>query len=246
MHFMNRRACIIVWFAIIWLAACAPADPESPIELTSSSLKTQIAAIRRSATVAVERLQITVIGARSQLEQIRGNYESLSGTLTARGYDPASVALPTAAAGSAARAAAPTVRSTATALIITPPATVGTGESDETRSAPRLSDFRIGLEVGDDDCIAAPLLTLAANVPAIYTSARAQNLPAGAQLRTIWYAAGEERASLTYTPDFAIEDSCVWFFINPSDTPFVPGVWEVRWELAGVPYPSQSFTITTN
>lgn len=243
MRFLSRRACIIVWFAIIWLAACAPADPESPIELTSSSLKTQIAAIRRSATVAVERLQITVIGARSQLEQIRGNYESLSGTLAARGYDPASVALPTAAAGSAARAAA---RSTATALIITPPATVGTSESDETRSVPRLSDFRIGLEVGGDDCIAAPLLTLAANVPAIYTSARAENLPAGARLRTIWYAAGEERASLTYAPDFAIEDSCVWFFIDPSDTPFVPGAWEVRWELADLPYPSQSFTITTN
>ena len=237
MHFMNRRACMPFLFAALILAACAPPDPESPIELTSSSLQTQIAAIRRSATVAAERLQITVIGARSQLEQIRGNYDSLSGTLAARGYDPASVALPTAA---------PAARSTATALIITPPATVGTSESDETRSVPRLSDFRIGLEVGADDCIAAPLLTLAANVAAIYTSARAENLPAGAQLRTIWYAAGEERASLTYTPDFAIEDSCVWFFIDPSDTPFVPGAWEVRWELADLPYPSQSFTITTN
>ena len=246
MRFLPHRAGIIVCFAIIWLAACAPADPESPIELTSSSLKTQIAAIRRSATVAAERLQITVVGARSELEQIQRNYDSLSGTLAARGYDPAFLTLPTAGAGRASRATVTVTRSTATPLVITPPVTAGTSEADETLSAPRLSDFRIGQEVGDDDCIAAPLLTLAANVPAIYTSARAQNLPAGAQLRTLWYAAGEERTSLTYIPDFAIEDSCVWFFINPSDTPFVPGAWEVRWELDGQPYPSQSFTITAN
>ena len=240
MRLLPRSANIRFLCAIAWLAACAPADPESPIELTSSNLNTQIAAIRRSATVAAERLQITVVGARAQLEQIQRNYDSLSGTLAARGYDPASLREPTTAAGGGARTNVPAAPPTATPLIITPPATA------ETLNAPRLSDFRIGREVGADDCIATPLSAMAVNAPAIYTSARAENLPAGARLRTLWYAAGEERTSLTYSPDFAIEDHCVWFFINPSDTPFIPGDWEVRWELDGVSYPSQSFTLTTN
>lgn len=227
------------------LAACAPPDPESPIELTAAGLETQIALIRRSATVAAERLQITVVGARSQLEQIRNNTTALSGTLTARGYDPAVISSPTVAVVHTFPAIAAALP-TATPLVITPPPSPSTTEASALPAEPSLSDFRIGLEVDDDDCVAAPLTSLPANASTIYTSARAQNLPAGSQLRTRWFAAGAERTSLNYSPDFAIQDNCVWFFITPNETPFVPGAWEVLWELADTLYPRQSFTISPN
>lgn len=242
MRFMNRCACVLALLAIFCLAACAPPDPESPIQLTSDGLETQIAAIRRSATVAAERMQITVVGARSQLEQVYNNYNALRGTLTARGYDPSAIRPPTTAVANAP----PPESSNTPTLAITPPATRTTSQPNATRSAPSLSDFRIGLEIGSDDCVAVPIPSLAADVPAIYASARAQNLPADAELRTRWFTAGAERSVLTYSPDFAIADNCVWFFIEPSDTPFVPGVWEVIWELESVAQPRQSFTITPN
>ena len=226
--------------------ACAPPDPESPIELTAADLETQIAFIRRSATVAAERLQITVVGARARLEQVRQNSTALGGTLTARGFDPAALSSPTAVAMSARQVTAAPARSSATPLIITPPASQTTTEANATDAEPRLSDFRVGLEVGADDCVAVPRRSLPANASAIYTSARAQNLSAGSELQTRWFAAGAERTRLTYAPTFAIEDNCVWFFITPDETPFVPGGWEVLWELAGQPYPRQPFDIAPN
>ena len=227
-------------FALTVLVACAPPNADAPIQQTATGLETQIAAIRRSATVSSERMQITVVGARSELEQIERNAASLRGTLTARGYDPAALVPATAASNATAQTLPHAAASPTPTLAITPPA------PRPTSSPVYLSDFRIGVEIGDDDCVAAPGTALAATAPAIYTSARAQELPAGVELRTRWSAGGGERAVLTYTPDFAITDHCVWFFIDPSDTPFVPGNWEVRWELDGVAYPPQAFTITPN
>ena len=246
MRSFTRRARTLALLTFFLLAACAPQDTDAPIQQTAASLETQIVAIRRSATVAAERMQITVVGSRAQLDQISSNYAALSGTLAARGYDPATLGLPATADASAPQITQSPVLSNAPTLVITPPSPRSTAQLSPASSIPALSDFRIGLDIGSDDCVSAPNLTFAAEAPAIYASARAHDLPAGAQLRTRWFAAGEERVTLTYSPDFAVVDHCVWFFINPSDTPFVPGAWAVSWELGDVPYPRQPFTIAPN
>ncbi len=246
MRYLNRRARALALFAFLVLAACAPQSTDAPIHQTAASLETQISAIRRSATVAAERMQITVVGSRNQLDQIASNYAALSGTLAARGYDPAALSPPTTTDANAPQITQSPALSNAPTLAITPPSPRITAQLTPARSAPTLSDFRIGLAIGSDDCVSAPNLTFTADAPAIYASARARDLPADAQLRTLWFAAGVERVALSYSPEFAITDHCVWFFIDSSDAPFVSGDWAVSWELGGVPYPRQSFTIAPN
>ena len=224
--------CLLI-AGLLALAACSPPPAsDAPRQQTAADLETQIVAIRRSATVAAERLQITVVGARDVLRQVQRNATALQGTLSARGYGAAVVTAPANPNNGAP--AAPT-------LAITPAA-----DRNPASPLPSLSDFRTGTAIGADDCVLEPSQSLAASSAEIYTSTRAQNLPLGAQLGTRWYFAGEERVRLPYTLPFAVGDHCVWFFIEPSDTPFTPGSWTVVWEVDGAPYPALSFQITPN
>ncbi|HEX2907185.1 MAG TPA: hypothetical protein VHO69_10020 [Phototrophicaceae bacterium] len=36
-----------------------------------------------------------------------------------------------------------------------------------------------------------------------------------------------------FTPDFVIEQNCIWFYIDSSDTDFTPGNWTVQLEMNG-------------
>lgn len=225
------------------LSACAPNASSSPTR-TATSLDSQIAAIRRSATVAAERLQITLVDARQRLQQISTNTASLSGTLRARGYEPDTLAATPAADSPAAPDASVPPGTLASTLAITPPGALAATDDAE-RQRPSLSDFRVGRSVGADDCVSQPQATLPRAAERIYTSARARNLAAGATLITRWFAAGVERTSFTYTAERDTADHCFWFYIEPSDTPFTPGEWTVRWEMDGAAYPPQPFRIVS-
>ena len=68
---------------------------------------------------------------------------------------------------------------------------------------------------------------------AIYIVARAFNIPAGANLSSIWQRQGTEVAQLSFQTEFAINNNCIWFFIDQSDTPFLAGAWSVEIRLDG-------------
>ena len=144
MRSFTRRARALALLTFFLLAACAPQDTDAPIQQTAASLETQIVAIRRSATVAAERMQITVVGSRAQLDQISSNYTALSGTLAARGYDPATLNPPMTADASVPQITQSPALSNAPTLVITPPSPRSTAQLSPASSIPALSDFRIG------------------------------------------------------------------------------------------------------
>ena len=108
-----------------------------------------------------------------------------------------------------------------------------------------LSELQLGASVGADDCVASPQSSFSqADSSSIYISAMARNKPAGVTLQSIWSYSGDERVRFDYTPDFHIQENCIWFFIEPSDTEFTPGEWRVELNVNGAPYGALNFEIT--
>ncbi len=235
---MLRRLALRAWglvvLALSTLPACNPESSGGPVQ-TAAQLGTQITDIRRQSTSAAERLQITLDDAQEKLTLVQDNQDALRGTLSARGYEP-----PANLSGDTPLANSSTQLSSIP--IITPPI-AARNPTAAGALVPSLSDFRLGPEIGADDCIAIPQSRFPATAATIYTSARARNLPPATRLRTRWFFAGELRIAFDYTPGYAIADHCVWFFIDPRETPFTPGEWLVQWELAEQTYPSLPFTV---
>ena len=82
---------------------------------------------------------------------------------------------------------------------------------------------------------------------AIYVVGRAFNIPARANISSIWRRSGVEVVSFSFNRDHQINDSCIWFFIDQSDTPFSPGSWSVELLVDGAPVSSPlAFQIVDN
>ena len=108
-----------------------------------------------------------------------------------------------------------------------------------------LTSLQLGTDVGADDCVAAPQSSFSrAATSSIYVSAIARNTPSGVNLQSIWSFSGDERARFNYTPDFQINENCIWFFIDTDDTEFTPGDWRVELSLNGALQGSVNFEIT--
>ena len=108
-----------------------------------------------------------------------------------------------------------------------------------------LSDLQLGTGVGADDCVATPQSSFSsAATSSIYISAMVRNKPPGVTLQSVWSHSGDERLRFDYTPDFHIQESCIWFFIDPNDTEFTPGDWRVELNVNGALYGALNFQIT--
>ena len=117
--------------------------------------------------------------------------------------------------------------------------------SDFASPSGSLSDLQLGASVGGDDCVDTPQSDFSGSgANAIYISAIARNKPPGVTLQSIWSHNGDERVRFDYTPDFHIQEYCVWFFIDPSDTEFTTGDWRVELTVNGAPQGALSFQIT--
>ena len=108
-----------------------------------------------------------------------------------------------------------------------------------------LSELQLGADVGGDDCVATPQSSFSqAATNSIYISAMVRNKPPGVTLQSIWSHSGDERVRFDYTPDFHIQENCIWFFLEPSDTEFTPGDWRVELRVNGAPSGALNFEIT--
>ena len=108
-----------------------------------------------------------------------------------------------------------------------------------------LSELQLGTSVGADDCVSSPQSSFSqAATTSIYISAMVRNKPPGVTLQSIWSHRGDERVRFDYTPDFHIQENCIWFFIEPSDTEFTPGEWRVELNVNGAPHGALNFEIT--
>lgn len=243
-----RQKLIVAGLLAALAAACTP---QNEIELTlvaqNVSLNTQIAAVRQTATVDADRLQVTVEYMNTLVAQAQEQRSQLQATLIARGADLAAVGAnitpaaltPLPVAGADGANAAPTAAPGD--VPVTPPGANVT----PTSAAPTLANIVTAANVGADDCAAGVSSTFSASSSRIYIVATAYNIQPGTAIVSRWFQNGQQVVSHDFTPDFEINDACIWFFIDQTDVPFTPGAWTVDLEVNGaVVGPSTQFTIT--
>lgn len=238
----------------VMTAACAPQNQvELNLAATNVVLSTEIAHIRNTATAAADNLQITVEYIGTQAAQSERQNGQLQATLIARGEDPAALSninaqvitpLPTIGqAGNDSAATLPEVTPNPNDVAVTPFGTQEVAQDADT-GTPALANIVMSSGVGSDDCAQGTTSTFAATDERIYVVATALNISPGTTI-TARYQVGGQEVAHTFTPDFAIDENCIWFYMDQTDAPFTPGNWSVQLELNGVSAaPAVPFSIT--
>ncbi len=224
-----RQTIALMIVGLSLLAACStgPSDAERTLEAQRDSLATQIVDVRSTATVEADRLLMTAEFAQTAAAQVRTQNQVLSATIAALGGDAALVA---------PRASTPTLPA-----VIDPAAPVTPAPGGETLAAtpspapPNLYNAVTARGVGANDCALATVSQFTTADVSIYVVATASNIQPGMTLASRWFYEGQEVIRHTFKPDFAINQNCIWFFIDPEETPFNPGSWTVQLELNGQP-----------
>ena len=234
---MMRPGCVdrLLAFLLVGLAAaCASVSPaERTLETENEMLATQVADMRATATIAADRLRITIEYGQTAVGQARRQNEMLAATVAALGGDVGSVrpgaALPTPSLAALDVAAAPAPGGTPPAALAQPPLT------PTTPPPPSLYNLVTAEGVGPNDCALAAVSQFSTAAQRIYVVATAANIAPGTRLASRWFRDGAEVIRHEFRPDFAIQQACVWFFIDPTETPFTPGSWSVQLEIENTP-----------
>jgi len=224
-------------------------------------LNTEIAVIRATATVEADRMMVTLEHAQTAVSHVDGQTQDLQATLVARNGLPADLNNITPAAEVALATVPPILDLGQTGngvapIRITPGATTPPGIPQQdsnaalviTPVAPQasgpISNIVTAGSVGDDDCALNPGASFTTATPEIYVVARASGIGSSDNITSRWSAGGSEVVSYDWTPDFEIEDACIWFYIDQTEVTFTPGNWQVQMELNGQPVGSPvSFSI---
>jgi hypothetical protein len=221
-----------LYYALLWIlltAACVPGQPDPTLVAEHAALSTQVADARSTATYGADRLLQTVEYIGTELAEAETRRDVLSTTLQAVGIDPSQVTpgafVPTP----------PPVEAFQSNSLITPGPGGGAVPNLTPDSTPLLYGVVTAEGVGENDCALASMTAFTVASPNIYVVATAANIEPGMTLTSRWFAGDEERITFDFTPDFAIAQNCVWFFLTPDDTAFTPGNWSVQLELNGVP-----------
>ncbi|MBZ0277961.1 MAG: hypothetical protein K8I60_17575 [Anaerolineae bacterium] len=87
----------------------------------------------------------------------------------------------------------------------------------------------VAMRVRDSDgCVENPITAFPEGVQSIYATAVAYNISAGTSMSAEWYYGEERVANQTYQVARTASSLCLWFFIDPTDAPLLPGEWSVR------------------
>jgi len=106
-----------------------------------------------------------------------------------------------------------------------------------------IQNILLGDDVGADDCVYAPQRSFLTNSPAIYVSMIVNNAPARTTFSTAWFAPGGQQVEFSFSPDFEIDGSCIWFFIDSTDIEFAVGDWRTEIRVNGTTAGSVGFTM---
>src|SRR5262249_590837 len=153
---------------------------------TQLALNTQIVAIRNTATVQADRLQVTVEYMETQVRSAEIQNDQLRATLVARGVDPNALtnidpsSLTPPPPNNVNRIPQPEI--TGEAL---PPITSTPG------GAPALTNIVTSENVGNDDCAVGVSSTFSASAQQIYVVATALNIQPGTTIVSRWQVGGQ-------------------------------------------------------
>ena len=241
------------------LAACQSTEPQLTATAVYMEAQSEIESLRSTATVARARMQTTLDHAATRVERAEEAGRFLRSNLINLGTDTgfiddslrqleavATRSPPTIAARAHTAPAADRISPTITPItIVTPPATT----SAETAAAagPRVENIVMASGVDSNDCAIDVNPRFTPQSAAIYVVGRAFRIPAGASISSIWRRSGLEVVRFSFDRQHQINDSCIWFFIDQTDTPFSPGSWSVEIHVDDAPVSSRlAFQIANN
>ncbi len=244
----------------VTMTACRSTEPQQTATAFYEEDFSGIEMLRTTATVLRARIQTTLDHAGTRVGQAQAAGTFLASNLISLGTDaafieesleqldqlaapvPQSPAAHQAARSVTAEAPPPTQ---APRTIVTPPAV--TPASTSTESGPRLENITMASGVNEFDCAIDinPRFTPASTE--IYVVGRAYGIPAGATISSSWRRSDTEMVSFSFHKEHEINDNCIWFFIDQTDTPFIVGSWSVEISVDGSPLSSPvAFQIVSN
>ncbi len=263
---MKRLSVLILVLASVGLSACqffAPAANDQTLVAQNAELGTQIAAVRSTATVDADRLQVTLEFFQTAIGHVDGQTQALQATMVAQGTLPASIDINaiTPDIPITLTTPAPIIEDNSnpqiTPISITPgsggadapplqlaPATPGADATNAvaaggTPGAPTsggsLTNIVTAEKVGSDDCATRTTTTFSTATGDIYVVATASGLTPKDKVTSRWSANGAEVISYDWSPNFDIKKACIWFYIDQSEVKFTPGDWQVQLEINGAP-----------
>lgn len=222
----------------LFLGACARDNKiELTLVATQMALNTQIVAIRNTATIQAERIQVTVEYMATQVRSAEIQNDQLRATLVARGIDPQTLTNIDPLSVTPVQGAVNNVPPPENTIEVIPQITPSPS------GGPALTNIVMSENVGADDCAVGPTSTFTTSAQQIYVVATALNIQPGTTIVSRWQVGGQEIVH-DFTPDFEINQNCIWFFIDQVDTVFTPGNWNVQLEINGTPVGTVSFSIS--
>jgi len=94
----------------------------------------------------------------------------------------------------------------------------------------------VSMRVRDSDgCVENPIVSFPEGVQRIYATVIAYNIEANTPLAAEWSYAGNVVVSQSYTVSRTADEICLWFYIDPTDTPLDSGQWSVQLYAEGWP-----------
>ncbi|MCL4253594.1 MAG: hypothetical protein KJ043_07440 [Anaerolineae bacterium] len=251
-HAPTPRHILIYLILIFILAACGADGASQQTMVAYNTLaSTQRASFYITATVDAERGRITLDAIQDRIDRALDQRQFMLSTLEARGFDVSQLprpTTPTPAPQSPTPADLPPADVTPlvgdtplpTAVIITPLAVTPTAFVVQGPAQPTFANNNVPLansplrdvvmarDVGNDDCAVGVTNTFSVNSAEIYIVARAVGVQSGTRLSSVWQKSdGTTLVQFDFTPDFDIEDACIWFFAAPEDFPFEAGSYTV-------------------
>ncbi len=242
---------ILLFCLLLLCSACNGNTADNAIATQHSVASTGLFVAQATTTVLAARLETTLDYVSTRVSFAATQSQFLKATLVQAGTPidyleayqrsvfTGAIVLPTATARPQATAGS---LQQMTQIALTLPTVTPFGVTP-TGTAPRLDNIVMATSVGNDDCALGAVLQFTADVPEIYVVATAYNIAPGTQLASRWRIGDNEKV-FDFTPDFAIDGKCIWFFVDQTDFTFVPGTWSVALEINGTPAaPATQFVI---
>lgn len=242
------RFSLIISLIALCLSACGTSSNEQTLVAQHHTVSTEIAYTRQTASVVRARMQTTLDFAGTRVIDVEQLGQFLQSTLVALGTERAYISNNLPLPGSVSF---PTFTPLPTSPIniqansqptipVDPNATEELNTQGEPISATppagqsTLSNIVLASGVDNNDCAIDSNPRFTTNSTEIYVVAIANNIPAGTEISSTWQRAGIEVALFSFAPEASLNNVCIWFFIDQTDTEFVAANWSVELKINGV------------
>ncbi len=235
---------------LIILAGCSSTAPQMTATAVYSQALSDIESLRSTATIVRARMKTTLEYAGTRVGQVEEAAGLLRFSLINLGTDTNFIETsigqienlptrepeptPTPASGQSVGAITPIPPPTniPIAALPSPDETSPVGAEN---NQPRLESIAMASGVNDYDCAIGLNPIFTPQSERIYVVAQAYNITAGDTISSRWHRRGIEVAYFSFQAENDINGSCIWFFIDQTDTRFIPDSWSVEIRVNDVP-----------